>query len=517
MTFWMFYFGAKILLCLLHHLKFDLFLNYLLGAYALLPLAMQKLGAEPWQIKKARVPHLVLGVVLAFLLLWHDTYFPPLQEVIRYLSDPGERPTGEFAGDFVKGYLWNPETLALLGLFAACIGIQKIKRAPRYVFGALALITFGMKVSSASNGSPSDLEKSILQKNSGLKAHTPILAPKEGEEPFDVILIQLCSMSWEDLTLVGLDQDPFFSRFEVLFTRFNTATGYSTPAGLRLLRSTCGQVSHTDLFQETPPECQLLENLKRAGYGTHTVFNHQGTLSTKMAHIISKLSGAAAPMALDSFKPESVSYDGTPIYNNFEVLNSWWKKRIDSKEVRSALYYDTVSLHTGAHSNTDPEWWKESHLDHYRKSARKTFSELSRFFELIEASGKKALVLVVSEHGAALQGSPMQRAELRDIPLPSISTVPMGAFWIGKSGSTGTEQIKIETPVTYPVVPMLINEAIQARTFDPKALRALPPSPFLAENENAATLIQNHHLYYRAKDGKWLNLPSELIPEGMSE
>jgi cellulose synthase operon protein YhjU len=322
-------------------------------------------------------------------------------------------------------------------------------------------------------------------------------------------------MSWEDLRISGIDTDPFFSRFEVLFTHFNSGTGYSEPAGLRLLKATCGQQSHAKLFQDSPPECKLLENLKRAGYTTHTVFNHTGSLSTKMALDITKLAGAEPPMELTSFKPESVSYDGTPIYNNFEVLNAWWKKRMESGEARSALYYDTVSLHTGAHLTNQTDWWKESHLDHYRNSAKKTFSELSRFFDLIQVSGRKALVIVVSEHGAALAGSPIQRPEFREIPLPAIATVPLGAFFIG--GLRPLDHLKITTPTSYPVIPLLINQGIANRAFDPAPLKSTPALPFLAENENAATLIQNHQLYYRGNDGKWGPLPSELIPEGMSE
>ena len=43
----------------------------------------------------------------------------------------------------------------------------------------------------------------------------------------------------------------------------------------------------------------------------------------------------------------------------------------------------------------------------------------------LEASGRRAVVVLVPEHGAALRGDSAQIAGLREIPTPAITLVPV--------------------------------------------------------------------------------------------
>lgn len=75
--------------------------------------------------------------------------------------------------------------------------------------------------------------------------------------PFDVLFLHICSLSWDDLRVAGLTPHPLFERFDLLFTNFNSVSSYSGPATIRLLKATCGQPSHHDLYQIVAGHCYL--------------------------------------------------------------------------------------------------------------------------------------------------------------------------------------------------------------------------------------------------------------------
>ncbi len=53
---------------------------------------------------------------------------------------------------------------------------------------------------------------------------------------------------------------PLWKHFDIVFKNFNSATSYSGPAAVRLLRASCGQLSHTNLYQPSGADCYLFEN-----------------------------------------------------------------------------------------------------------------------------------------------------------------------------------------------------------------------------------------------------------------
>jgi cellulose synthase operon protein YhjU len=69
--------------------------------------------------------------------------------------------------------------------------------------------------------------------------------------PFDLLVLNICSMSWSDLEAVNLLDHPLLAKMDIIFDNFNSATSYSGPAAIRLLRASCGQPSHQKLYE--PP------------------------------------------------------------------------------------------------------------------------------------------------------------------------------------------------------------------------------------------------------------------------
>ena len=73
--------------------------------------------------------------------------------------------------------------------------------------------------------------------------------------PFDLLVINICSMAWDDLEAVGLRDNTLFSQMDVIFDNFNSATAYSGPAAIRLMRASCGQTSHAQLYKPPADQC----------------------------------------------------------------------------------------------------------------------------------------------------------------------------------------------------------------------------------------------------------------------
>ncbi len=61
-------------------------------------------------------------------------------------------------------------------------------------------------------------------------------------QPFDLLVINICSLSWSDIEAAGLMDHPLWKHFDIVFKNFNSATSYSGPAAVRLLRASCGQL-----------------------------------------------------------------------------------------------------------------------------------------------------------------------------------------------------------------------------------------------------------------------------------
>lgn len=76
-------------------------------------------------------------------------------------------------------------------------------------------------------------------------------------QPFDLLVINICSLSWSDIEAAGLMDHPLWKHFDIVFKNFNSATSYSGPAAVRLLRASCGQLSHTNLYQPSGADCYL--------------------------------------------------------------------------------------------------------------------------------------------------------------------------------------------------------------------------------------------------------------------
>jgi cellulose synthase operon protein YhjU len=520
MGLWSFYFLAKIYLCVRGYLGFHALPNVLLA----LGLAL------PWWFRRRAVPraalvaHGVVGLVAAFALLWHDSFLPPLASSVEFLRSPATRPSAGYLLSFLSGY-WNAGEAAAL---AAILAVAYAAHRKRVAIGPVVLLLMAVPaILSAARATPTvaGVVEKFYSEQKGDRHVTRIAAPAPDAPPFDVIFLHTCSLSWDDLAHAGIRGHPFLSEFDLLLSRFNTATSYSNPATLRLLRSGCGQTSHTGLFMDLPAKCYLFEALRGAGYATYTLFNHRGSYSDSMADHGHRYGKAPLPEALPEPPVKYLSFDASPIYENYPLLEAWWKRRLASGAARAALYYNNVTLHGGVHVPSDTKWYEHKDRHHYQERAAEVFADYRRFFSLVQESGRDALVIMIPEHGAALVGNRIQARDLRDIPLPQITTVPVGIKFIQGSRPPGgndrrpAKALRLDKPVSYEAVAYLVSQALrnragaQAPLFPEDSLAGIPETPLVAENENAKIIEHEGAVYYQGKDQAWTRIADSNPPD----
>jgi len=506
MGLWSFYFLAKVYLSFRGYIRFAFLLNVLFAGFLLLPLP-HRLPARRF----FKVMRFVLGVIFAFLILWHETWFPSLKTTLQLLAE-----TGGISPSYIIRFLKNSVSIIeagiLLMILAACILLNKrITLTPLALAGICAVPLFAAK------GATSDIGTYLEQFYRSESKRTIHFSEPDANRPdFDVIILNICSLSWDDLRAVHMENDPFLKQFDLLFTNFNTVSSHTTPSAIRLLRAACGQTRHDDLYRETRNECYPLEALRRHGYVTHAAIDNDAPSYRFVEDIITH-GRADKPIEMRDLPVRQIDFDNTPIYDDLAILNRWWDMRLRSPSPKAALYADLTTLHGGAHWVDDAQWWKKDRKVYYREFAQRLFGNLSTLFRTIEGSGRNAVVILIPEHGMALRGSSIQASEVREIPLPSITTVPAGIKFIGKGFSAIPEnQVIVSKPTSYHAYAYLLSALMAGPSFERDALltqstiSGIPETPFVSENADAVVVKKGSTLFFFGKDKKWIELPQTV-------
>jgi len=235
------------------------------------------------------------------------------------------------------------------------------------------------------------------------------------------------------------------------------------------------------------------------------LLNHDGRFGSFNDQM--RIQGGTGVDPLDNRGAPAVmtSFDGTPLRSDFDLLSQWWKQH-ERDEAHNALLYNTITLHDGVRA---PGLGSNS-LESYVPRLRRLFSDLGRFLDLVEATGRPTVVVLIPEHGAALRGDAVQVAGLREIPTPAITTVPAAVRLVGfPSVRHGAEPLFIDAPSSYLSLTALIaglaqggplgttRESLQA------LVAALPQVQWVAENENTVFMRQAGRGYLRSPNGQW--------------
>jgi cellulose synthase operon protein YhjU len=513
MGLWDLYFITKLFLYFGHFMDFHAWPNLAFALFLILPVP-HKFANRRRLLQYRQAVAIPLGIAL----FYYDTWLPPIARVFEQSSQ-----LGGFSFTYLlelAGRFFNPLVVVGLALlFVAYYFAAKKIRVSSIIFVAMLAPLFSLgqgkpqpEPSSASGGAfsgPADSPSLNAQlaafyesERSRTVTFTP---PPEGDAPFDVIVLQVCSLSWDDLDFTKQKDNPLFKRFDIVFTNFSSAASYSGPAAIRLLRGSCGQPKHKSLYDPAPAQCLTFDNLQQAGFEPQLAMNHDGHYGGFLDDVRER-GGLKAPLfEAGNLPPYLQSFDGSPVHEDFAVLSKWWEARLKSPAPRVALFYNTISLHDGNYYSGR----RSNSMEIYPARLDTLLKDMDRFFSLLQASGRKAVVVLVAEHGASIRGDKMQIAGLREIPTPRITNVPVGIKLIGLPDNPAAQPLLINQPASYLAVSRLLSNFIAVTPFGKSNLSMadyahdLPTTDFVAENEDMLVMQRGKRYYIRSK-GDWI-------------
>lgn len=508
MSLWSFYFLAKLYLYFRGFIRLDFFLNLLFMAFLVIPLPKRLKPSKPFMIIKS-----FLSLTLGLLLLWHDSWLPPFFDSMIFLNQQGI-PSKEYIYQFILGFFNPLEAAVLSSVLIFFFLLQRFMRLTSLVI--ILLLVVPIREFGQPDGEI-DRHLDAFYKSESSRIIRFEKAKKDNLD-FDLVIIHVCSLSWDDLKEAGLEDHPIFKQFDYLFTNFNSVTSYSNPSAIRLLRANCGQQRHDALYSDGPKECNLFEALRQEGYETYFALNHDGTYG-HFTDEVRRLGHLDEPFLPKALPVQAYSFDGTPIYDNYTQLERIWKKREESNSKMAAIYYNTISLHDGVHWAEDKNWWKKDRrLENYNEFAQELLGDITRFFDLLRSSERDIVILFVPEHGMALRGSSIQAPGLRDIPLPQITRVPVGIKVIRKrSPHAPVHQQLISRPTSYLSLSYMLKVFLEENQFEIDRFTTkeftdkIPQTDFVAENQGIQIAKKGSDYFLYGKEKKWIMVPASAI------
>lgn len=327
------------------------------------------------------------------------------------------------------------------------------------------------------------------------------------DTPFDIVIMNVCSLSNDDLEAAELQNHPVLSRFNIRFDHFNSATSYSGPATLRLLNAACGQPSHDGLYEGRRPECEIMNRLDQLGFKQHMFLDHAGKYDNYIDTMREK-AGLTAPLESTGRYPvRYVGFDDEPIADTLALLRNWHKKTRKEKE-RSVTLFNLIALHDG---NRLP---RQSHWEAFKPRAQIMLDDLNKFFDELQRSGRKVMFVVVPEHGAAVRGDRVQAPRLRDIPSMRITEVPVLVKFFGLK-DLPKDQIHVVGTTSYLALSTLIGKTLESNYFSAETgavtleelIKDLPETNPVSENAQSVVLTYKERDYIRQKDENWVVYP----------
>lgn len=528
---WNVYFLAKFGLLWFGYLNFHPLANLVFMAFLLMPIPSLRL--HRWR-------HWV-AIPIGFALFYHDTWLPGINSIL----SQGSQLTG-FSAEYLLELLNRFINWQMLGaafvMLVAYLFLAQWVRVTAFTVAALVwlnvLAISGPAFSllpSANTTAPAEpiptpqpgsaasgtlpatdapptnanltayLNQFYQQEKNRVTAF-PTALPADAQ-PFDLLVINICSLAWSDIEAAKLENHPLWAKMDIMFDNFNSATAYSGPASIRLLRASCGQPSHRDLYQPVNQQCYLFDNLAKLGFKEQLMMDHSGVFGDYLKELREQ-GGIQAPlMSQAGIRNELASFDGEPIFNDLALLNRWLEQRKNAEDSRSATFFNLIPLHDGNRfvgSKTSAD---------YPARAKILFDQLNTFLDELENSGRHVMVVIVPEHGAALVGDKMQMSGLRDIPSPSITHIPVGIKLIGMQAPHSGSPLQINAPSSYLAVSELVARLVDGKVFTAPSvdwqtlIQGLPQTAAISENDNAIVMPYQGKAYIRLNGGDWVPYP----------
>ena len=516
---WNVYFIIAFALAAFGYIELNLLGNALLMAWLLLPVGPKWL----------RILRGTLGVAAAAVLLYSESWLPGVDSILATkggIAGFSLLYMAEFALDFINVKMVGWGLLVFLGYFLVRRYVRVTFFTIVYFLGAVTmpwvqsiLPERAPVVTAAAGGQTNEAAAPAKTGKADAKAvgewYDAFLAYEhdrrarfpnglsEKDTPFDILLLSICSVSNDDLAVSQLDQHPLFKEFNIRFDSFNAATAYSGPALLRLLNGACGQPSHSELYGERRPECEIMTRLGTLGYSQRLLMDHSGEYDNFLQSMRDK-AGVTATLDNAKYPTRYMGFDDEEIADSLAVLRHWQRTQVKSKAGRTATLINFIALHDG---NRLPG---RGRAEPFKPRAQEMFDNIRTFLRELERSGRKTMVVIVPEHGAAVRGDKIQVPRLRDIPTMRISRVPVMVKFVGLKGMPN-EPIHVTGNTSYLALTSLIGKTLETDYFSKdggtvpleQLVHDLPQTNPVSENGTVQTLEYQGREYFRQNGGEW--------------
>lgn len=519
MGIWVYYFMLKLGLFWAGSMSLDMPLNLLFALFVGFPLTRH----SSCLIRRA------LSIPMGIALFYHDTFFPTPERLIELMPNLRGFSAGYLAELLTR--LINPEYLlhGILGIVILLIAGRWLRLATWVIVGILALPTLKETVNRveaeanpvspkacADGKSTESTQKPVRLGEADLDATLSGFYQNESQRkvvfeqrlqgnalPFDIVFLHICSLAWDDID--ALERESLFKPFDLVFNHFNSAASYSGPAAIRLLRSNCGQLPHKQLFSAPKEGCFLFDGLALEGFESQFVMNHDGHFGGFLENVRSRNEGGlnVAPSGFFGASSMLKSFDGTPIYSDFDVLSGWWNKRMASATPHVALYYNTISLHDG---NIVKGHESESSTRTFPLRMHRLMDDIHQFIDLLDRSGRPVMIVMVSEHGAAIHGDKVQIQGMRELPSPAITQVPLAIRLVGLPTLKPGHQIISDRMISYlgmaDLIRQLLHPAATGFSLEEMAAQLLE-TPLVSSNEDTTVMKVQDRFYLKEGANAW--------------
>lgn len=516
---WNVYFIIAFALAAFGYIELNLLGNALLMAWLLLPVGPKWL----------RILRGTLGVAAAAVLLYSESWLPGVDSILANkggIAGFSLLYMAEFALDFINVKMVGWGLLVFLGYFLVRRYVRVTFFTIVYFLGAVTmpwvqsiLPERAPVVTADAGGQTNEAAAPAKTGKADAKAvgewYDAFLAYEhdrrarfpnglsEKDTPFDILLLSICSVSNDDLAVSQLDQHPLFKEFNIRFDSFNAATAYSGPALLRLLNGACGQPSHSELYGERRPECEIMTRLGTLGYSQRLLMDHSGEYDNFLQSMRDK-AGVTATLDNAKYPTRYMGFDDEEIADSLAVLRHWQRTQVKSKAGRTATLINFIALHDG---NRLPG---RGRAEPFKPRAQEMFDNIRTFLRELERSGRKTMVVIVPEHGAAVRGDKIQVPRLRDIPTMRISRVPVMVKFVGLKGMPN-EPIHVTGNTSYLALTSLIGKTFETDYFAKdggtvpleQLVHDLPQTNPVSENGTVQTLEYQGREYFRQNGGEW--------------
>jgi len=515
MGLWNLYFLAKLYLFHTGQMKPIWLLNTLFALLLVMPMESRPL----------RVIRQVLAIAVGAALAWRESTLPPFERVISQFANI-RAFTPAYLMELLQRLVTIQMVVAVLLVLVIYLLLNRWLRTTTFVLIALFAMPFwyglgvtlpgrGAAVAQAANSPRADINATnnydaILtafreQEAQRTATVSPLTASPDAQ--FDVIVLHICSLSWDDLDAAKSLNHPLLSRFDYLFKNFSSAASYSGPAAIRVLRGACGQEPHKNLYDPAPAECHVFADLAQAGFTPHVLMNHDGRFDNFRAFVDKEIGVQGVhPEATDGVPVAMRAFDDSPVLGDFDTFDHWYRQRLTRDRKPVALYYNSVTLHDG---NRLPGKRLTS-LESYPLRLKALLDDVDRIIDTIAKSGRKAVVVFVPEHGAALRGDKNQISGLREIPTPNIIHVPVGVKLVGLPGTETPQPVTIDAPMSFLGLSQLVFNLVADSPFRQGApalshySEDLPQTQMVGENEGTITMKRTDGYVVHTPDGVWV-------------